>query len=107
VEMNIITNVNNILFIIFEHIGLAIVYMKPNVVEDFLTMYSGNLGMYGVYLGIYLRRNMIYFATLCIILELMFYNELIWYFIMIYFMTICIFVNNIYQYRFYIYPNYT
>ncbi len=105
--MNIITNVNNIIFIIFEHIGLATLYMKPNLVEEFLTTHSGNLGIYGVYLGIYLRRNMVYFSSLCLILELMFYKELIWYFIMFYCMTICMFVTNIYQYRFYIYPYYT
>ncbi len=105
--MNLITMINNIIFIIFEHVRLALIYITPNVVEHLMKTYSNNLGIYGIYLGIYLRRNMVYFSSLCLMLELMFYKELVSYFIMFYYMTIYMFVTNIYEYRYYIYPNYT
>lgn len=53
------------------------VFLVPTILEDAMTIYinNGNLGMYGLFLGIYDRRNSLYVSKLIYLLLKIYNND--------------------------------
>ncbi len=67
---------------------LGILFVTPFYVEDILTITSneGNMGLNGLYLGIYIKRNVLYLSFLFILLSYLFSFKYLLFFSFILFM---------------------
>jgi hypothetical protein len=59
-----------------EIIEKSILYLIPSILESSLRIYDnyGNMGKYGLYLGLYYRRNILYISVLTTLTNSLFNN---------------------------------
>jgi hypothetical protein len=69
----------------------------PGNLEYVLHIYNGNMGIYGMYLGIMQQRNMLYLSFLIFLLSCYFKYYIFGLFIL--FISLYLFINSIYKWK--------